>query len=229
LDLLKTQFSWIKRFDKEPAPGGHMIWLIASKVPISHYSRPRTRAEDEAAREKALKEFLEGGGTIKKGKYMGEKSAFVEEAEEFATKHRDEVLEQLLRVQGTHRDTFFKDVIMPRLKQSMPPNTLFGTRDAKALEEALGVKLPWRHGTGPDLLVVDAGAKRISVLDLTRSKNLGHEAEKAVQAADLHALLGPGWTVDPPQDFYHKSGITTQKVLDQIGAVLDRVAKGAKP
>jgi hypothetical protein len=41
LDLLKAHYSWIKRFEKEPAPGGYMIWLVASKVPVSHYSQRR--------------------------------------------------------------------------------------------------------------------------------------------------------------------------------------------
>jgi hypothetical protein len=153
--------------------------------------------------------------------YMGERSELVTEAEEFAAKHRDEMLEKLLTIQGTHRDTFFKDVVLPNIKKQMPPNSTFGTRDYSALEKVLGIeKLPWRHGTGPDLILVKG--KRVAGLDLTRTKSLAHEEEKIAQLKQLQELLGKGWKVEFEGDFYHSGGITTDKVVGQIDKVLEK-------
>jgi hypothetical protein len=179
--------------------------------------------------ERTTAEDLNGFLYAERGRlaYMGQRAEILHELEEFAAKHRDEVLEQLLRVQGTHRDTFFKDVIIPNLKAQMPPGSTFGTRDYDLLKEALGTnKLPWDKSYGPDLILVRP--PRVAVLDLTRSARAGHAAQKAEQTAELQQLLGPKWKVTFEGDFYHKKGITSEKVKQQINAVLVQFGMKAK-
>jgi hypothetical protein len=151
--------------------------------------------------------------------YMGQRAEIAHELEEFAAKHRDELLGQLLARQGTERDTFFKDVIIPNLRADMPSGSMFGTRDYDLLKEALGTnQLPWGKGYGPDLILVRP--PRVATLDLTRVARSRHAAEKAAQTAELQTLLGPKWQVTFEGDFFHQQGITTAKVKKQINPVL---------
>jgi hypothetical protein len=153
--------------------------------------------------------------------YMGQRAELLHEAEEFSARHVDELLQRLLTVQGTHRDTFFKDVILPNIKKRMPADSTFGTRDYQALKKVVEKNtLPWQDGFGPDLILVNKGPNRVAVLDLTRAARKAHAAEKAAQATELQALLGKKWTVEYRGDFFHASGITTDKIVKQIEDVL---------
>lgn len=163
--------------------------------------------------------------------YYGERSELMHELEEFHTV--DEVLQELLRVQGTNRDTFFKDVVLDKIKADMPLGSTFGTRDYEELKEALGIKeLPWPDSKGPDLILVNPNpnVKSVATLDLTRTERASHAAEKAVQTGELEKiLLGKGWKkVEWRGDFYHKSGITTEKIKEQIKEVLEEFGMATK-
>jgi hypothetical protein len=148
---------------------------------------------------------------------------FMEELEEFGLKNRDPVLQELLRIQGTYRDTFFKDFIVPNLKRNMPEDSIFTVRDSERLRQVLGLQdLPWKGGNGPDLILVDKNMKRVAVLDLTRIPSARHLKNKQRDARNLDSILPQDWKVTHVKDFYHKGGITTKSVVEQLGEILDK-------
>jgi len=203
---------WCRFSEKNPfCPTGAETGIPPSKV--------RERTEMDAA----LKKFKEEGGQVQEVKAApppGEMSRLAEEAEEAFGPATDPVLQGLLRVQGTHRDTFFRDIIVPNLRGKMPSNSLFSVRDWEALESTLGIgKLPWKRRAGPDLLLVDVANTRVMILDLTRTAGARHAAKTGAYAPQLQKVL-PGWTVEVGGDFFHAAGITTKQVVKQIGDIL---------
>ncbi|ODA40675.1 hypothetical protein [Desulfosporosinus sp. BG] len=175
----------------------------------------------------SVDDFIKRGGEIKKlppdPRLSSDSStrSFYEEIAESGLIHEDPVLESLLRVQGTCRDTLFKDQIVPILRRSMPANSVFTTRDSIFLEQVLGIqKLPWRRGAGPDLILVDVQGKRIAILDLTRTPRASHSSKTANYTGLLKDVLPRGWQIETTQDFYHVGQFSSQKVILQLKDIL---------
>lgn len=140
----------------------------------------------------------------------------------------DPVLRSLLRRRGTLIHSGFTRDVVPALRRSLPPNTLFIPTDSRPLRQALGLhELPWRSGTGPDIILVDlrSSPRRIAVLDLTSRPNSSHLAGKQSQANQLLERLSTSgqndWALITVEDFYHRyRNMDIDRTLDQVGDVL---------
>ena len=134
----------------------------------------------------------------------------------------DPVLLGLLRRKGTLIDTHFKRTVADQLKQRLPNDTLFTSRDYSDLKRVLKLsKLPWSKSNGPDVILVNRDLGIVAVLDLTAKPDPRHLAGKRQQAEDLIAMLGDDWTLSTVQDFYHRyKYINLEDALKQVGDVL---------
>jgi hypothetical protein len=61
LDVLKTKYKWIKRFEKETTPVGSFIYLIASRVPIGPYYSTLKRRPPPGRSERDVGDHLGSG------------------------------------------------------------------------------------------------------------------------------------------------------------------------
>lgn len=153
-----------------------------------------------------VEEYLKRGGKIKRlepgGQMESSTAAHLEEVLKGSTGKSmvgtDEILARLLSRQGTlmHEDIFRllrqarKE--SPRLRQA-----LYTEKEWRELQNVLEIKVPWKKGEGPDILVLNHEKKGISVLDPTRKAGKkSHIDPKLTQMEALRkSVKGKGWTV----------------------------------
>jgi hypothetical protein len=212
LDRLRQFSSAVKRF----------ILGCSSSCKVDIEKIKAFLEKHKAEKVETIEEFLARGGKIQKLPPAPGPSRIADELEELfigssgkSMHGSDPVLRNLLAVKGTFTHQTFNKLVN-RLKSVMPKETLFLTEDWKSLEKILGGKLPWKHGKGPDLILVDRATKKIAIIDLTRKSRPSH-IKKTMDYADEFRKSFPDWTVPPDlvKDIFYKGSKSIGEILDQ--------------
>ncbi len=189
--------------------------------------RKKTITPDDLVHAREMRK-LERELKIEKGTtFPPEVQELIWEVNDAGLGHPDPMALYLARLRGTERDLNFRDFIIPKLREIMPADSVFGARDYVALRERLGVdKLPWesrKAGGGPDLFFVKGNT--IQPLDLTTqgASEQTHMDRLESQMEALRKQLGDGWTVNDPEHFYHGRGkFNDATVITQIASYVKR-------
>lgn len=204
--------------DYDPDPVGY-----DSKLGI----RKQTVTPDDLVRAQEMRKFERDMKITKGGTFPPEVQELIWELNEANLGHPDPMALYLARLRGTERDMNFRDFIIPKLKEIMPPNSVFGARDYVDLRRALKLEtLPWesrKAGGGPDLFFIKGN--KIQPLDLTtqgESEEV-HMDRLEDQIERLRKQLGSDWIVEDPQHFYHGAGkFNDATVITQIAPYIKR-------
>jgi len=179
-----------------------------------------------------LKDY-EAAGKIPRVPAGPEPSQIAEEAEEILRTTSGElmsgpdlVLRNLLAVKGTITHGQVYQALKAVTSKLKLTGAVFTERMWADLEGVIGVRVPWKRGKGPDILVVANG--RITALDITRKAGAAAHAERIeTQLATLaERLKFKGWSVAEGVIEREWVGRTAKEVVDEMVPLLLKLAQG---